>query len=280
MNTLWKRRKNDSKKADMENLRLCMVQMDIAWEDAPANRDLIERMMEGQAGKHDLVVLPEMFSTGFTMDASAVAEPPAGTTENWMQRVATEWDAVVMGSIVVEENGNYYNRLLVVHKGGTALHYDKRHLFRMAGEDEVYTAGVDIQAFTVRGWRVLPLVCYDLRFPVWGRNKMKEDGKLFYDLAVYVANWPERRINHWKALLVARAIENQSYIAGLNRVGVDGKDIAYSGDSGIYDPLGTPIRTAAMQPGLLTATLDWQHISDYRHRFPAWADADLFDVYV
>ena len=264
---------------NMENLRVCLVQMELAWEDPAANRAAIEALLADQQSKHDLVVLPEMFTTGFTMNASKVAEQPGGETEQWMQALATYLGAVIVGSIVVQEQEAYYNRLLVVTKNGTALHYDKRHLFRMAGEHQVFTPGTMMQVFTLKGWRILPLVCYDLRFPIWSRNKLEEDGRLYFDVMLYVANWPERRVHHWKSLLVARAIENQSYTLGVNRVGADGNNIVYSGDSAIIDPLGFSIITATTQGHLLTATLDWEVLSTYRERFPAWADADRFDVY-
>ena len=263
----------------MENLRICLLQMDIAWELPEQNRARIDSMLSDEAGKHDLIVLPEMFTTGFTMEAAAVAEKPGGVTEQWMQELANRMGAVVTGSLVVEDGGLYFNRLLVVHAGGTAMHYDKRHLFRMAGEHETYSAGQAIMAFTVKGWRVLPLICYDLRFPVWSRNKLQDDGRMYYDLALFVANWPERRNHHWKTLLSARAIENQSFVAGVNRVGSDGKGIPYSGDTTLLDPMGQPLAYGSRQPMLLKATLDWQNLIQYRDQFPAWRDADRFDLY-
>jgi omega-amidase len=263
----------------MEKLRVGLVQMDIAWEDPQANREAIQQLLAGQAGRFDLLVLPEMFTTGFTMNAQAVAEEPEGYTEQWMSAVADGLNAVVVGSLVVKDGEAYHNRLVVATHAGTALTYDKRHLFRMAGEHEIYTPGGIMNVFNLRGWRVLPLICYDLRFPVWSRNRLQEDGSLYFDVLLYVANWPERRAHHWKSLLVGRAIENQAYVIGVNRVGIDGNGITYTGDSVVLDPLGMTLVASSGQVNLLTATLDYEALKSYREKFPAWADADNFDIY-
>ncbi len=256
------------------------MQLDIAWENPNQNWSHVGRLLQGQEGLHDLVILPEMFTTGFSMAAEGNAElAQESQTEAWMQFMAAKLGVVMMGSIIVEDEGRFYNRLLVVGQDGLALKYDKRHLFRMSGEHEVYTGGDEMQVLSLKGWRICPMICYDLRFPVWSRNGLNPDGRLWYDLLVYVANWPERRIGHWKALLQARAIENQAWVAGVNRVGVDGNEVVYSGDSMICDALGSVVVHTEKVEGLLTATLDWDALEEYRTRFPAWRDADKFELY-
>lgn len=262
-----------------EDLRVCLVQYDIIWEDFQANWNKINHMLREEAGKHDLIVLPEMFNTGFSMKPEGIAEPVGGHTENFMRFLAGKMGAIVMGSVITEENGKYYNRMLVANHEGLVLKYDKRHLFRMAGEDQVYTAGADLNVFSLKGWRICPLVCYDLRFPVWSRNGMRDDGRLWYDLLVYVANWPAKRAAHWKALMQARAIENQACLIGVNRVGIDGNQIEYDGDSSIFDEKGQILAHSKGEEKLLTATLNWAEMADYRQKFPAWRDADEFGLY-
>jgi omega-amidase len=261
------------------DLRICLVQADLVWENPNLNWSKMSQLLAGQEGVHDLIILPEMFSTGFTMAARKNAELASDSeTQAWMQYQASKLGAVVMGSIIVEDEGKYYNRLLVVGPDGLALKYDKRHLFRMSGEHETYVAGSELQVFTLKGWRICPMICYDLRFPVWSRNGMSPENRMWYDLLVYVANWPERRVAHWKALLTARAIENQAWVAGVNRVGTDGNDIVYSGDSMICDALGAVV-AHSVQEELLTATLKWEELAAYREKFPAWADADKFELF-
>jgi len=207
-------------------LRLALVQADLHWENPQANRDNLERLLD--AAQHrtpDVIVLPEMFTTGFSNNAPALAEPPGGTTTQWMQAQARQRQAAVVGSLIIAEGGHYYNRLLWVMPDGEVLHYDKRHLFTLAGEHHVYTAGRSRVVVAYKGWQIMPLVCYDLRFPVWSRND------LAYDVLLYVANFPERRAHAWRSLLVARAIENQAYTVGVNRVGDDGNGIYYAGDT-------------------------------------------------
>lgn len=260
-------------------LRLCLVQMDLAWENPAENWSHASDLLRGEAGKHDLVILPEMFSTGFSMRAQQLAEPALdGDTLAWMQFHASKLGAILVASVMVEDQGKYFNRLMVVGQEGLVLKYDKRHLFRMSGEHEVYSPGSELQVFSLNGWRICPMVCYDLRFPVWSRNGMSPEGRMWYDLLLYVANWPERRVAHWKTLLQARAIENQAWVAGLNRVGTDGNDFVYSGDSMIVDALGQVQAHAVHEEILLTATLEWPALADYRDRFPAWADADRFEL--
>ena len=261
-------------------LRICVVQMDIVWENPNRNWSKVSHLLQGQEGLHDLIVLPEMFTTGFTMDAATHAEPAAESqTVGWMQFMAAKMGAIIVGSIITEEEGKYYNRLLVVGQEGVVLKYDKRHLFRMSGEHEVYTQGSELQVLSLNGWRICPLICYDLRFPVWSRNGTNPAGNMWYDLLLYVANWPERRVGHWKTLLQARAIENQAWVAGVNRVGTDGNAITYSGDSMIVDALGAVVAHSEQVEGLLVATLEWSALAEYREKFPAWRDADQFELF-
>lgn len=262
------------------DLRVCLVQVDLEWENPNHNWNKIGQLLAGQEGLHDVVILPEMFSTGFTMVARKNSELAEDSdTQAWMQFMASKLNAVIMGSIIVEEAGKYYNRLLVVSHEGLVLKYDKRHLFRMAGEHETFAAGSELQVFALNGWRICPMICYDLRFPVWSRNGKDDAGEVWYDLLVYVANWPERRVAHWKALLLARAIENQAFVAGVNRVGIDGNDIVYSGDSMLIDALGTIVAHSEREETLLTSTLKWEDLASYRERFPALADADRFELF-
>jgi predicted amidohydrolase len=261
------------------DLKVALLQFDIAWEDPQANWNRIAQLLQGQEGLHDLIVLPEMFSTGFTMKPQGLAEAPGGDSEGFMRFLAGKTGAIIMGSLIVEEEGKFFNRLLVVGNEGPVLQYDKRHLFRMAGEHETYTAGAELNVFSLKGWRICPLICYDLRFPVWSRNGAAGEGRLWYDALVYVANWPERRAAHWRALLQARAIENQAWVLGLNRVGTDGNGISYSGDSSLIDALGNIVAHSAGEERLLTATLVWSELAEYREKFPAWRDADQFNLF-
>lgn len=262
----------------METLNIYLYQMDIVWENPAQNRAKIELWLAGIGRKVDLVVLPEMFTTGFSMIPQGKAEKGGAETIGWLQKLAANYQITLTGSLIVEEDGHYYNRLVVVDASGLIYQYDKRHLFRMAGEDKVYAAGSEIGVFTLKGWRICPLICYDLRFPVWSRNRLKEEGKLQYDLLLYVANWPERRAHHWKSLLVARAIENQAWVAGVNRVGKDGNDIQYSGDSVVLDPLGVTVSAGSQQENTLFAALDPAALREYREKFPAWMDGDAFSL--
>src|SRR5690606_9045630 len=219
----------------------------------------------------DLVILPEVFTTGFHPGARQCAEPMGGRTCDWLLAQAERLRAVVTGSVVMRrEDGAAVNRLLWATPEGALEYYDKRHLFRMAGEHQRYAAGRERKLWAVRGWRVLPQICYDLRFPVWSRNR--DD----YDLALYVANWPAARELHWNRLLQARAIENLCYVAGVNRIGRDEKQQAYSGDSSVYDPAGQLLVDASGMSGRFKSTLSAQRLREYRENFPAHMDADKF----
>lgn len=257
----------------MRDLRTTLVQSDLHWEDARANRAHFEQLLLPLAGGTDLVVLPEMFTTGFTMQSDVLAEPMEGPTLEWMRHMARALDAALYGSLVVKEGDRYHNRGLFVMPDGNVAHYDKRHLFRMAGEHVHYVGGTERRVVNWRGWRILLQVCYDLRFPVFSRNRND------YDVAVYVANWPAVRSRPWSQLLIARAIENLAYVVGVNRVGMDGKGIAYTGDSVALDPQGELLgQCAPSEEVLLTVTLERAALEDFRQRFPAHLDADAFSL--
>lgn len=223
-----------------------------------------------------------MFTSGFTMDVKAVADQPVGEVLAWMKSMALKKDAIIVGSTVIEENGAYYNRMLWVKPDGHVEQYDKRHLFRMAKENEYYKEGSTRLITSIQDWRICPLVCYDLRFPVWSRNvdwRKNIEPRHQYEVLIYVANWPERRNYAWKSLLVARAIENQCYVIGVNRIGTDGNDIAYSGDSMVINPLGEIIsKTKAHQEAVESVNLNLKELLDYRVAFPAIQDADAFEM--
>ena len=257
-------------------LRVTLVQSELAWHDAEANRRQFEKLMEPLAGTTDLIVLPEMFTTGFTMAAEQVAEQVNGPTLDWLRAMAVRTGAVITGSLVTVDAGHYFNRLIWMRPDGTHEHYDKRHLFRMAREQEHYAPGERRLIVELLGWKVCPLVCYDLRFPVWSRNHIGTDQG--YDLLVYVANWPERRRYAWQTLLKARAIENLSYCVGVNRVGQDGKDFNYTGDSAAIDFLGQPLTLPSSSAFVATVNLGYAELQEFRTKFPAHLDADEFRI--
>jgi omega-amidase len=262
----------------MSTLTVTTIQADLQWEDKSANLRRLEEKIDGIAAHTELVVLPEMFPTGFSMRPETFAEQMDGPTLSWMRSVAARKKIVLTGSLIIEEDGNYFNRLVWMLPSGQYGCYDKRHRFAYAGEDAHYTAGQKRLVASVKGWKVLLLVCYDLRFPVWSRQQPPEPSNLEYDLIIYVANWPERRSHAWKTLLQARAIENQSYVIGVNRVGDDGNKIAHSGDSMIIDPQGEVLYHAAPKEDVFTLTLTKEHLDTIRQRFPFWRDADHFYI--
>ena len=238
---------------------------------------MLEEKIMSISGKTEIVVLPEMFSTGFSMNPSALAENMEGPTIAWMTRVAAAKKIILTGSVIIEEEGKYYNRLIWMLPNGQWGHYDKRHLFGFAEEDQFYSAGNTRLIASVKGWKVNLMVCYDLRFPVWARQQHEQDGPE-YDLLIYVANWPERRVIAWKTLLQARAIENQCYVVGVNRVGDDGKEIHYSGESMIIDPMGEILYTKKEEEDIFTQALDKTHLQTVREKFPFLKDADQFQI--
>jgi omega-amidase len=255
------------------DLRITIIQTILHWQDAMANRQMFSEKLAATQPQTDLIVLPEMFTTGFSMDATGLAEEANGPTLQWMKEEAARYKAVLTGSVIVKEGESYYNRLYWVRPDGTYEHYNKRHLFRMAKEHHTYTAGKEKLLVELKGWNICPLVCYDLRFPVWSRNTQNQ-----YDLLLYVANWPKPRANAWSTLLQARAIENLSYVVGVNRVGTDGNGHPYSGDSAIIHPKGYHLLETQEVEGVHTITLNKQELTDFREAFPAHLDADDFTL--
>ncbi len=258
----------------MKPLRVTMVQAPLDWEDREANLERFSALLKGLEGQTDLVVLPEMFTTGFSMAPEKVAERMDGPAMEWLYGQASRLGAAVTGSVAIEENGAYYNRLIWMQPDGVFDTYDKRHLFGLAGEPLHYRGGTRRLVAEWKGWRICPLICYDLRFPVWSRN----DAVAPYDLLVYVANFPARRSIAWKNLLVARAIENQAYVAGVNRIGADGNGHDHSGDSSLIDYEGNILFQLTNQPGVFTASLDPVGLQGFRKKFPFLADQDKFSL--
>ena len=256
----------------MAALRVSLLQQPLVWHDPAANRARFAELLKPLAGRTDLVVLPETFTTGFSMQAEGLAEPPEGPTTTWLMEWAARLDAVITGSLITRDRGHCYNRLLWVSPVGPLRHYDKRHLFRLGREHEHFTAGREAWSVVWRGLRICPLVCYDLRFPVFSRRRPELD----YDLLVYVANWPAVRAEAWRLLLRARAVENQAYVVGVNRVGADGNGVPHAGDSVVIDFLGRPVAEAGDAAGIIHAELDPGPLEAFRQKFPAHLDADRF----
>jgi predicted amidohydrolase len=263
-------------------MKVSLIQCDLVWENVSANLRHIEQLIAAQILNHDLIVLPEMFSTGFTMNPEQMAEEQGGSAFRWMQQMASKYSCVVCGSVSVKDNASFYNRLYWVNADGTWKHYDKRHLFRMAKEDAHYQMGTAKIFPKHKEFTICPLVCYDLRFPVWSRNTFTKNastigGTWAYDLLIYVANWPEVRNYPWKQLAIARAIENQCYVLAVNRVGTDGNGFKHSGDSMIIGPKGEILASIAPHhEGVLHFELDAQALSLFRAQFPVGLDADEF----
>ena len=275
----------------MSTLTITGIQTTLHWEDVAANLNMFEEKIKNISNKTEIIVLPEMFSTGFSMNPEEIAETMDGETVKWMKRIALEKKIILTGSIIIEDKGipaspagRHFNRLIWMLPNGQYGYYDKRHLFAYAGEDETFTPGTQRLIASVKGWKVNLLVCYDLRFPVWSRQTPsllteKEIGAVAeYDVLIYVANWPERRIHAWKTLLQARAIENQCYVIGLNRVGKDGNEIYYSGESMAVDPMGEVLYTKAHEEDIFTITLSKEKLEEIRTRLPFWKDADNFKI--
>lgn len=257
----------------VDELAVCLIQTDIFWEDITANLASLEEKIAAIDSPVDVIVLPEMFNSGFTMN-TAVAEHMNMTTTKWMKHIALQTNALVIGSFPVNEKGSFFNRLMCVRPDCSFVHSDKRHLFRMGEENDTYTRGDSKVYVTWRGWKIFPLVCYDLRFPVWSRNSPSDP----YDLLIYVASWPKRRAHAWNILLQARAIENQSYVVGINRIGNDGNGIAYQGDSIALDFLGEPLFSLGEKEEEKIVRLSKPGLANYRESFPAFLDADPFEL--
>ncbi len=267
----------------MSTLTITIIQTHLHWEDKAANLQSFEEKIKDITGKTEIVILPEMFSTGFSMQPEKFAEKMNGETVGWMKKMASMAKIILTGSLIIEEDGNYFNRLLWVLPNGEYGYYDKRHRFAFAGENEKYTPGSKRLIASVKGWKINLLVCYDLRFPVWSRQTSSQSGaeslgRPEYDLLVYVANWPERRSLAWKALLQARAIENQCYVVGVNRVGNDGNNIYHSGDSMIIGPMGEIAYHKSHEEDIFTYTLQKEELEQVRAKFPFWKDADHFFI--
>ncbi len=288
----------------MSTLTITIIQTNLHWEDKPANLKMLEEKINGITEKTEVVVLPEMFSTGFSMQPKLLAEKMDGESVSWMKKMAASKKIILTGSLIIEDEGNYYNRFIWMLPNGQYGYYDKRHLFAYAGEDGEYTAGSKRLIASVKGWKINLLVCYDLRFPVWARQtsppaplleergeevENSESGKEHknserkeispeYDVLIYVANWPERRNHAWKTLLQARAIENQCYVVGVNRVGKDGKDIYHSGDSMVVDAMGEILYTKAHEEDIFTITLQKDKLEETRTKLPFLKDADDFFI--
>ena len=257
----------------MQDLKVTLIQSNLHWENKFKNLEMFAEKISA-VEETDLILLPEMFTTGFTMNASAHSETMNGETVEWMKNISHKKNCVVAGSIIINDNGSFYNRLIWMKPDGME-YYDKRHLFSFAGEDSVYKPGNKKLSVSIKGWNILPLICYDLRFPVWSRRNNLNN----YDLLLYVANWPERRIYAWKQLLIARAIENQCYVAGLNRIGNDGNNIFHSGDSAVIDYKGE-LTSSENQPVEFVSTYSLSHekLINYRKQFGFYNDSDHFEI--
>ena len=262
----------------MSSLTLTIIQTDLSWENKAANLQRLKEKIEAMDERTEIVVLPEMFSTGFTMVPELFAETMDGETVTWMKERAENNKIIITGSLIIEEDGQYFNRLIWMLPNGEMGHYDKRHLFGYGDEDKHYTAGNKRLIASVKGWRINLQVCYDLRFPVWSRQQCTS-AESEYDLLIYVANWPERRSHAWKTLLCARAIENQCFVAGVNRVGKDNKNVYYSGNSLVIDPLGQVLYHMADVEDVFTITLQKEEVDKVRTQFPFWKDADAFTIH-
>jgi omega-amidase len=262
----------------MSSLIITTIQSNLVWEDKAANLQQLEATINAIEERTEIVVLPEMFSTGFTMQPQLFAESMEGETVEWMRNIAAEKRIVLTGSIIIKEEEKFYNRLIWMLPNGELGYYNKRHLFAYAGEDQHYAAGNKRLIASVKGWKINLQVCYDLRFPIWARQAPQEHLHPEYDVLIYVANWPERRSHAWKTLLCARAIENQCYVVGVNRVGRDGNNINHSGNSIVIDPLGEVLYHHADEEDIFTIALEKERLEDVRTKFPFWKDADSFII--
>jgi predicted amidohydrolase len=263
----------------MSTLTITTIQSDLIWEDKLANRQMLQQKIDNIADTTEIVILPEMFTTGFSMNTAALAEPMEGETLEWMKTVSHKKGIVLTGSVMIAAEGKYFNRLIWMLPNGQYGYYDKRHLFAYAEEDQYYSAGKKRLIASVKGWRINLQVCYDLRFPVWARQSFDSDRDTSeYDVLIYVANWPERRSHAWKTLLCARAIENQCYVIGVNRVGNDGKNIHYSGNSLVIDPLGEVLYHMAEEEDINTITLSKEKLDEARKKLPFLQDGDDFTI--
>lgn len=262
----------------MQNIKITIIQSDLVWENKQANLSNFETEIRSQKYLGDLVVLPEMFNTGFSMNPVKFAEEPFGDTFNWMKEMCWEFKTSIAGSYIVLENGNYYNRFIVLHADGSFQKYDKRHLFRMGNENKHFSSGKDELIFNIKGFKIKALICYDLRFPVFAKNNFK-DGEYDYDALIYVANWPKVRNRIWLSLLMARALENQCYVIAVNRIGKDGNDLDHAGSSCIISPRGEYILEPKQDIQFVdTKIIDLDELNDFRNKFTVGLDWDRFTV--
>jgi predicted amidohydrolase len=262
----------------MQDLSITLIQSDIHWHKIDANLAAFEEKI-WSTEKSDIILLPEMFNTGFSMDASSMAERMNGKTFKWLRNMASQSGSFVIGSFLVYENSNYYNRLICMEPGGDYSYYDKRHLFRMTGEDKVFSPGNKINIHEIKGWKINTLICYDLRFPVWSRNSYDPDNDSFlYDMIIYVANWPAARISAWDILLKARAVENICFSVGLNRIGTDGVGIDYNGHSNISGPKGDFLEEPREDGFIKRYILSADELTLIRNKFPAHLDFDSYQI--
>jgi predicted amidohydrolase len=259
---------------DSNELKLTIFQQPLVWESEAENLENFNKLISGLNQETDVLILPEVFSTGFSMDAKKLAVPMDGIAVKWMQKWANEKGVAVCGSLMIKEEGKFYNRFLWVEPNGKIITYDKAHLFRMGEEHAQFEAGNKQVLISYKGWQIAPFVCYDLRFPVW----LRKTPQFNYDLSIVVANWPQKRAAHWKALGIARAIENQAYFAFVNRVGEDGLGIYHSGDSQLISPLGEVVWSLADEASVQTLTISKSALIEYRKSFPANLDADIFEI--
>ena len=257
----------------MDNLKITLFQGYLFWEKTDKNLQNITLKLSAIREKTDLIILPEMFNTGFSMNVSELAEPMGGKTMQWMHKTAQQYDCVVTGSLIIAEKDKYYNRLIWMKADGSYEQYDKRHLFALGNEHHTYTAGTKKLIVELKGWKICPVICYDLRFPVWLRNVGQT-----YDLLLIVANWPERRALHWRTLIPARAVENQTYVIGVNRVGHDGNEIYHSGDSTCIDPNGNVVYYKRDEEDLYTFSIIADEVAKARRAMPFLKDADNFSI--
>ncbi len=255
-----------------DTLKVTIIQSELHWENADANLKMFSDKIQNIETETDLIVLPEMFSTGFSMNAAHLAEPENGKTFQWMVAHAKNYQTAITGSVIITENERFYNRMFFVFPDGSFKKYDKRHAFTYAKEDEIYTEGTECLVLDYKGWKICPLICYDLRFPVWARNTND------YDVLIYVANWPKKRTVAWETLLRARAIENMTYCIGVNRVGLDGNNHEYVGHSAVYDVLGKQISSSAFDEFIETIILEKDHVIKNRNQFQFLNDRDAFKL--
>lgn len=261
----------------MQSLRVSLVQTNLYWENKTKNLAHFTSLLSNIENT-DLIILPEMFTTAFTMNANSLAESIEGDTVKWIKQISQNKKCAVVGSFICKESGNFYNRLVWADKYGNVSTYDKRHLFRFAGENEFYTAGKEKLIVELNGWKICPLVCFDLRFPVFSRNTLVNNSPE-YDILIYIANWPKSRSSAWKTLLEARAHENQCYTIGVNRIGIDGKGNEYSGDSAVINFKGEKISTILpSEEKIETITFNYSDLLDFRQKFPVLLDADNFKI--